>query len=112
MWELIKSFFGLNHEFKVVNHFNIGDVCLWPHPIDSCMDCIVRIDEWYRVYDNDTKEEYVTYTFTDIYSGYEYAEVKENELQLLATNEEMLETYFPYTTEKEFKEYIKSEYGY
>lgn len=111
MWNFIKSLLGLNHKFKVINKFNIGDVCLWPHPIDSCMDCIVKISNWYKVYDNDTNEEYIIYDFQDIYRGYEYGDVKEDELQLLATNDEIVETYSSYTNE-EFKEYIKLEYGY
>ena len=90
-----KSIFS-HHHFNIVNKFSPGDVCLWPHECDSCMDSVVEILDWARVYNKKTNHEYIVYTFEDIYRGYKYDFVEEKYLTLLASHDEMVESMSPY----------------
>lgn len=111
--DIIKMMFDFHHYSEsLVNKFNEGDIVYWPHEIDGCMDVTGEITGWYRTYDKESGEEYIVYDIIDIHRGYEYGDVKEKYLTLLATAEEIMEVKSPFTTEMEFKEYIKNEYGY
>ena len=83
-------------KYTMTNKFNVGDVCLWPHECDGCMDAVVRIENWYHTFDEEKDCETIVYEFYDIYRGYEYDGVDEKYLSLLATADEMLESVSPY----------------
>jgi hypothetical protein len=99
MFELLKSlFFNQRRVYTLKPKFEIGDMCLWPGNIDGCDDAVVEITNWFRdVTEND--EEIIMYEFTDIYRHIDYSGIEEKDLQLLATNEEMLENVTPYEIE-------------
>ena len=85
-----------HHHCTIMNKFMPGDVCLWPHEIDGCMDSVVEIIDYYKVYDKKKKIEYIVYTFEDIYRGQIYDWVEEKYLTLLASYDEMVDSISPY----------------
>ena len=106
MSKIFNFLFGKPHNYSIVNKFNIGDICIWPHDIDGCMDAVVEISNYFKDYDENTNKEFVLYDFTDIDRGYEYSGVNEKELQLLATNDELLENVSPYQMEFMYKNVV------
>ena len=103
MLNFLKSLFT-RHQFSVEPKFHEGDICMWPGDIDGCDDAVVQITNWFRDYDKDTQKESVLYEFTDIYRHIDYSGVEEKYLNLLATNDEMMENVSPYELEMAYRD--------
>ncbi len=103
MLNFLKSLFA-RHQFSIEPKFHEGDICMWPGDIDGCDDAVVQITNWFRDYDKDTQKESVLYEFTDIYRDIDYSGVEEKYLNLLATNDEMMENVSPYELEMAYRD--------
>jgi len=103
MLNFLKSLFA-RHQFSIEPKFHEGDICMWPGDIDGCDDAVVQITNWFRDYDKDTQKESVLYEFTDIYRHIDYSGVEEKYLNLLATNDEMMENVSPYELEMAYRD--------
>ena len=103
MLNFLKSLFA-RHQFSIEPKFHEGDICMWPGNIDGCDDAVVQITNWFRDYDKDTQKESVLYEFTDIYRHIDYSGVEEKYLNLLATNDEMMENVSPYELEMAYRD--------
>ena len=102
MLNFLKSLFA-RHQFSIEPKFHEGDICMWPGDIDGCDDAVVEITNWFRDYDKDTQKESILYEFTDIYRHIDYCGVEEKYLNLLATNDEMMENVSPYELEMAYR---------
>ena len=98
MLNFLKSLFA-KHQFSIEPKFHKGDICMWAGAIDGCDDAIVQITNCFYNYDKDTQKESVLYKVTDIYRHIDYYDVEEKYLNLLATNDEMMENISPYELE-------------
>lgn len=102
MFNFLFSLLSINHlNHSLKNKFNIGDVCMWPGRVDGCEDAVVEIINWYR--DVENGKEVILYDFIDIYRNIEYSFVEEDELNLLAWKDEMIENISPYDLELGYK---------
>ena len=105
MFNFLLSLFGINTlngiKYTLKNHFNVGDVCFWPGRIDGCEDAVVEIQNWYH--DIENGKEVILYDFIDIYRNIEYDGVNENELNILAWKNELVENISPYSLEFGYK---------
>lgn len=103
MFKLLKYLlFNKYQPISIINKFSIGDICIWPGNIDGCDDAVVEITNWFRDYDKDTQKESVFYEFRDIYKHINYSGVEEKYLNLLATNDELMENVSPYELEMSY----------
>lgn len=106
MIKFLLSILGINTldyvKYNLKNQFNVGDVCFWPGRVDGCEDAVVEILNWYHDIKRDGKE-VILYDFIDIYRDIEYVGVSEDELNVLAFKNEMIETISPYSLEFEYK---------
>lgn len=91
MLNFLKSLFD-KHQFSIEPKFHEGDICMWA-------GAIVQITNCFYNYDKDTQKESVLYKVTDIYRHIDYYDVEEKYLNLLATNDEMMENISPYELE-------------
>lgn len=98
MLNFLKSLF-VRHQFSIEAKFHEGDICMWAGAIDGCDDAIVQITNCFYNYDKDTQKESILYKVTDIYKHIDYYDVEEKYLNLLATNDEMMENISPYELE-------------
>ena len=102
MLKFLKSLFA-KYQFSVEPKFHEGDICMLPGDIDGCDDAVVEITNWFRDYDKYTQKEIILYEFTDIYRDIDYCGVEEKYLNLLATNDEMMENVSPYELEMTYR---------
>lgn len=105
MFGFIRSIFH-RHVFSIVNRYSEGDIVFWPSLVDSMVEPTLRITHWSRFYDKDTGIESVLYSGIDINTGTEWSDIDEQELQLLATGEEIYDSISPYEIWLEVKDYI------
>ena len=91
MKKIFNFIFGI-HNFSIINKYNIGDICFWPAPVDCMVEPTIRITQWSKYYDKNHNKEIVLYDGVDIHNSTEYAEINEDELQILAYADEIFES--------------------